>query len=174
MASDNQNRFAKRISERLKSLNQSQEEEVSTSSSNTQGSTDTQSRFAKRINDRLSSFDKSATVDEDFVTVFLSDASSYLRKAKSQYEGIGFSNASDTWKENRKSYTNLLARGQSIRDYLLKNKSSMDGNAYESVMKQVNSINDALRSYSGAFSDARQYYSQWETEDEYNKWKKET
>ena len=172
MASEKKSRLAERIEKMRKEASQN-DGGSKTSPSTSQTTVKTQSRLAQRINN-MRSADQSTTVDDDFITVFMSDASSYLRKAKSQYEGIGFSNASDTWNENRKSSTNLLARGQSIRDYLLKNKSSMDGNAYESVMKQVNSINDALRSYSGAFSDARKYYSQWETEDEYNKWKKET
>ena len=172
MASEKKSRLAERI-EKMRQEASQNDGGSKTSPSTSQTTVKTQSRLAQRINN-MRSADQSTTVDDDFITVFMSDASSYLRKAKSQYEGIGFSNASDTWNENRKSSNNLLARGQSIRDYLLKNKSSMDGNAYESVMKQVNSINDALRSYSGAFSDARQYYSQWETEDEYNKWKKET
>ena len=172
MASEKKSRLAERI-EKMRQEASQNDGGSKTSPSTSQTTVKTQSRLAQRINN-MRSADQSTTVDDDFITVFMSDASSYLRKAKSQYEGIGFSNASDTWNENRKSSTNLLARGQSIRDYLLKNKSSMDGNAYESVMKQVNSINDALRSYSGAFSDARKYYSQWETEDEYNKWKKET
>lgn len=172
MASEKKSRLAERI-EKMRQEASQNDGGSKTSPSTSQTTVKTQSRLAQRINN-MRSADQSTTVDDDFITVFMSDASSYLRKAKSQYEGIGFSNASDTWNENRKSSTNLLARGQSIIDYLLKNKSAMDGNAYESVMKQVNSIIDALRSYSGAFSDARKYYSQWETEDEYNKWKKET
>ena len=172
MASEKKSRLAERI-EKMRQEASQNDGGSKTSPSTSQTTIKTQGRLAQRINN-MRSADQSTTVDDDVITVFMADASSYLRKAKSQYEGIGFSNASDTWNENRKSYTNLLARGQSIRDYLLKNKSSMDGNAYESVMKQVNSINDALRSYSSAFSDSRQYYSQWETEDEYNKWKKET
>ena len=142
MASEKKSRLAERI-EKMRQEASQNDGGSKTSPSTSQTTTKTQGRLAQRINN-MRSADTSTTVDDDFITVFMSDASSYLRKAKSQYEGIGFSNASDTWKENRKSSTNLLARGQSVRDYLLKNKSSMDGNAYESVMKQVNSINDAL------------------------------
>ena len=172
MASDNKNRLAERIAKMQQEQSQNNDGGNKTSPSTSQTTTNTQGRLAQRINTMRSSTDKSSTVDDDFITVYLSDASKYLNQAKSKYEGIGYSNASDTWQENIKASNNLIARGNSIRDYLLKNKSSIDEKAYESLMKQIISIKDALGGYTSALTDARQYYSQWKTEDEYNTWQK--
>lgn len=172
---DTKTRFEERIKERQQQMAQNKTTgDAKTSPSNAQASSEAQDRFAQRINDRLSSFDQSATVDDSIITVFLSDASNYLNQAKTKYEGLSYRNAADTWNENRKKSSNLLAKSYSIRDYLLKHKDSYDENTYNAIMNQISSVGEALRGYTGAFSDARKFYAQWETEDAFNKWKKET
>ena len=176
MASDNKrSRFEERIKERQNQVSQnSNGEGVETSSSNTQTSSNAQSRFEERIKERQSGVTNNTTINSDFISTFLLDAEDYISNSKSRYSKLGFSNASDAWNKNRKEANNLLAKGYSIRDYLSKNRSSMDEKSYESLAKQLDSINEAVRSYTGAFRDARKFYSQWETEDAYNKWKKDT
>ena len=109
----------------------------------------------------------------DSISTFFLDAEDYLSNAKARYAKIGVSTASDAWEKNRKESSNLLARGYSLRDYLSKNKDSLDEKSYKSMIKQLDSIDDALRGYTSAFRDARQYYSQWDSDEEYQKWKKE-
>ena len=172
MASEKKSRLAERIEKMQQEA--SQNNGGNNTASTSQTTTNTEGRLAQRINNMRSSEDKSTTVDDDIITVFLSDASKYLNQAKSKYEGVSYSNAYDTWSENRKASENLLARSYSIRDHIIKNKSSYDENTYSSITKQLSSIQEALRGYSSAFRDTRKFYSQFKTEDEYNKWKKET
>ena len=113
-------------------------------------------------------------VSSDSISKFLLDAEDYLSNANYRYTNLGFSTATDTWNKNRTEANNLLAQGYSIRDYLLKNKSSIDEKTYKSLTKQIETINEAVRSYTGAFRDANKFYSQWETEEDYLTWKKET
>lgn len=117
---------------------------------------------------------KKDEINSDSISTFFLDAEDYLSNAKARYSKLGYSSASDTWDKNRKESNNLLARGYSIREYLSKNKESMDEKSYKSMIKKLDSIDDAVRGYTGAFSDARKYYSQWESEEEYLKWKKDT
>ena len=113
-------------------------------------------------------------VSSDSISKFLLDAEDYLSNANYRYTNLGFSTATDAWNKNRTEANNLLAQGYSIRDYLLKNKSSVDERTYESLTKQLDTINEAVRSYTSAFRDANKFYSQWETEEDYLTWKKET
>ena len=117
---------------------------------------------------------KKDDINSDSISTFFLDAEDYLSNSKSRYSNLGYGNASDAWDKNRRESSNLLARGYSIREYLSKNKDSIDEKSYKSMIKQLDSIDDAVRGYTGAFSDARKYYSQWESEEEYLKWKKDT
>ena len=170
MASEKKSRLAERI-EKMQQES-SQNNGGNNTASTSQTTSNTQGRLAQRISNMRTSDDNSNTVDDDIITVFLSDASKYLNQAKSKYEGVSYSNAYDSWNENRKASSNLLARSYSIRDHIIKNKSSYDEDTYNSVTKQLSAIQEALRGYTGAFRDARKHYSQFKTEDEYNTWKK--
>ena len=155
-----------------------EEEKKSSSASGSSGSTGSGKTSSSSNSVRSTMLNKyTAKKDEitsDSISTFFMDAEDYLSNAKARYNNLGFSTASDAWNKNRKESSNLLARGYSVRDYLSKNKASIDEKTYKSMIKQLDAIDDALRSYTGAFRDAHNYYSQWNTEDEYNKWKKET
>ena len=117
---------------------------------------------------------KKDEINSDSISTFLLDAEDYLSNSRYRHRNLGFSTASETWAKNRKESNDLLARSYSIKDYLQKNKSSITEKSYNSLMKQLDSIDDAVRGYTGAFRDARKFYAQWETEEDYLKWKKDT
>ena len=174
MAVDKKTAYEERVKKMLENASQNNDGGNKTSPSTSQTPTNAQERFAQRVNNMRGSSSQSTTSDDDIITVFLSDASKYLNQAKSKYEGLSYSNASDTWKENLNTSKNLLARSYAIRDQVIKSKSSYDEDTYKSLTKQLSSIQEALRGYSDAFRDTRKFYSQFKSEDEYNKWKKDT
>ena len=140
----------------------------------TVGSDNSGSSVRSSMMDKYVGSGEKEDITSDSISTFFLDAEDYLSNAKARYSKIGVSTASDAWNKNRQESNNLLARGYSIRDYLNKNKESIDEKSYKAMIKQLDSIDDALRGYTGAFRDARQYYSQWESDEEYLKWKKET
>ena len=140
----------------------------------TVGSDNSGSSIRSSMLDKYAGSGQKEEITSDSISTFFLDAEDYLSNAKARYSNIGVSTASDAWNKNRKESNNLLARGYSIRDYLSKNKASIDEKSYNAIIKQLDSIDDALRGYTGAFRDARKYYSQWESDEEYLKWKKET
>ena len=159
-----------------KYVNKEEEDKNKSSSTNTEAgrAKDNPSSVREKMLEKYVGSGKKDEINSDSISTFFLDAEDYLSNSKSRYTNLGYSNASEAWNKNRKESNNLLARGHSIREYLQKNKSSYDEKTYNSLMKQISDIDDAVRGYTGAFRDGRKFYSQWETEEEYLTWKKET
>ena len=155
-----------------KYVKKEEEDKKSSSPRNETSKNNSSSVRATMLNKYVGSGEKEE-FDSKSISTFFLDAEDYLSNAKARYANIGVSTASDAWNKNRVESSNLLARGYSLRDYLSKNKDTLDEKSYKSMIKQLDSIDDALRGYTGAFRDARQYYSQWDSDEEYQKWKKE-
>ena len=114
----------------------------------------------------------SQVVDDTYLDSFLRDSQDFLSSAKSSYNKLDYSTAVA---ESSKSYFDQLAkrendlrnRANTLRDFLNTNKSKLDEKSY----KELSSYLDIFSGESIAkqFYDARDYYSQWETEADWKK-----
>lgn len=110
----------------------------------------------------------SSLVDENYISAFFSEANKYLGKAKEDYEGMGYSNASTIYGSNSSALRDLKKRYGAISQYLQQNENSIDKDAYSSFSSTLSSYRDAFDEYQNAFKNAKDFYSQWKTEDDYN------
>ena len=107
-------------------------------------------------------------IDEDYINSFLKDSQSYLKsqgnRTNSYKSGI---TAYDDY-INSDTRKDLDARASNIKAYLNANKGNLDSNAYQSTISYITDYNSANRSLADSYSKAKNYYSQWKTEDDYN------
>ena len=106
-------------------------------------------------------------VDEDYIKSFINDAESFIGSAKTDYESIGWGNASSTYDTKYSTYSDLYSRGENIRVWLNANKGKLDEKTYKSLSESLASISSGTKSAMVSFEKTKKYYSQWETEEDY-------
>lgn len=108
-------------------------------------------------------------VDDSFINTFLSDANRYVNSAHNDYSNVGWGNASSSYKSRSDDWSDLNYRAGIVQGWLETNKDRLDEKTY----KEYSSFLDGLRTSGsdivGTFSEAKSYYSQWDTEDDYIK-----
>ena len=117
-----------------------------------------------------------SSVDDKYVSSFLSDWNSYSNRLKTAYDGMSWKSAQE-WgldKSYEETGKDLMFRSAMIRTYLDSHKDDLDWNSYKMLTSQLDNIQKTKIEFDTAFSDAKSFYSQWDTEDAYNKWKKDT
>ena len=113
----------------------------------------------------------SQDVDETFINTFLSDANRFLSSAADDYKKVGWGNASSTYQSRNSTWEDLSSRFTKVRGWLLTNKDKLDADTYSSLSETLDSIRTGSYSVMDGFKSANDFYSQWETEDQYNFWK---
>lgn len=164
--------FADRIKKRRETTNQNQTSEVGGLSPSTSrhASNDFMTKFANRISERRSTLGLDRDIDDNFIRSFFSDANSYLKSAKTTYDSIGYSTAQSAYDAQTKTVQDLTSRASTISAYLRRNRDKMDSKSYSALMTQLDDVSGSVRSANDAFRSAKDYYSQWETETDYNRW----
>ena len=109
----------------------------------------------------------STEVDEDYVNKFLSDANSFFSSAEKDYSAIGWGNASSSYTSKKSTYDDLDIRSVRISNWLKQNKDRLDEETYKSLSDAIATFDTNASSVIGSFREANDYYSQWETEDDY-------
>ena len=112
----------------------------------------------------------SLEVDDSYLDSFFRDSQDFLNDAKTSYNRLDYQSAVA---ESSKSYFDDLAkrendlrnRATTIRDYMNTNRSRFDDESYKELASYLDIY--SADSISKAFYDARDYYSQWETEDDW-------
>ena len=155
--------------ERIRKRKEKLQNESNSGTSN-KGSTLSESEKERIRKRKDSSQSVSSIVDDTYLSTFFRDSQSFLNSAQTSYKKLDYNSAVA---ESSKSYFDDLAkrendlrnRATTIRDYLNTNRSQFDDDSY----KELSSYLDIYSgdSISKAFYDARDYYSQWETEDAY-------
>ena len=110
------------------------------------------------------------TVDENYINSFLSDFNSYSSKVKTDYDGLNWHSATssgmvDSYKDTS---FDLAFRSGIIRSHLYLNRDSIEEADYNGFVSQLDEIDRYSKDVTKAFSDARDYYSQWETQQDYD------
>ena len=109
-------------------------------------------------------------VDQKYIDSFFTDANSFLTTAEKDYGGLGWGNAISSYDSRNTSWQDLNTRADTISAWLYKNRNDLDSKAYDSLNKSLEDIRGGGASVLDSFKSAVDYYSQWATEDEYNKW----
>ena len=172
-SNDLQNSFAERIKKRKANMAQSKTVgDDSSPSTMPTATSDTQASFKERITQRRSKLGLDVEVDDSFISSFITDANSYLENAYSSYNGLGYSNAASTYASMADSVVGLRSRSGAIARYLKKNKEQFEPAYYDELSSILESFGQSVNEYQKAFYDANEFYSQFESEDTYNAWKK--
>lgn len=123
----------------------------------------------QKIKERVKSSGVSFDINDDYINTFLSDANDFITTAKTDYEGIGWSNASSTYTARDEAWVDLSNRADYIGTWLKHNKDRLDPDTYNSLSNSLNSISSNMNPIMDGFRESRRFYSQWETEEDYNK-----
>ena len=110
------------------------------------------------------------TVDESYINSFLSDFNTYSSKAKSDYDSLNWNSATSSGlvKSYEDTSFDLAFRSGMIRSHLWLNKDSIDEKEYNNLVSRLDDIEGYSKDVTKAFTDARDYYSQWNTQKDYD------
>ena len=140
------------------------EEEKEKSSSSSYG---TAERY--NLNKYYSNFDISG-VNNEYINSFITDSNNFFKGVEDTYKGIGWGNASSVYDSTNNTINELRARGDTINAWLYKNKDRLKPEDYDSLSKTINDVYSGYDSVIGGFDNAKQFYGQFNTEDDYNSW----
>ena len=122
-------------------------------------------KIKKQVNSGYIKFDG---IDADYINSFLKESGDFIKNTQDQLQGADWNSRSsryDTWAAQR---DNISTRADTIRSYLNVNKGRIDEKAYNSLMSYLNEYSKAENTAFTAWNDVKSYYSQWETEKDYN------
>ena len=109
-------------------------------------------------------------VDQKYIDSFLKEASAFLTTAEEDYGGLGWGNAPSSYESRNTSWQALSTRADTVGAWLYKNRDRIGSDTYNDLYEYIDSFRSGGSSVLNSFKGAVDYYSQWETEDEYNKW----
>ena len=109
------------------------------------------------------------TVNESYIAKFISDWNDYSKKAQETYQGMDWKSATSGSHDSiTEADSDLRRRSYFIRSYMDTHKDDFEEDAYKGFMSQLDEMDAFQSEFGKAFSDAKDYFSQWETEDKYN------
>jgi hypothetical protein len=111
-----------------------------------------------------------SAVNGDYISSYIKDTESYIKNAQKQYEGIGWGNAADTYAKQTSTYDNLEKRRKTINSWLKLNQNKVAN--YDSLAKSLADLEKSTADVYGSFKSAKDYYSQWDTQEAYDAYKK--
>ena len=117
-------------------------------------------------------YQDASSVNGEYINKFLSDFNSYAPKVQSAYEQLGWKAATSGELDDLFGGTgdDLKYRTALVGSYLASNKDSLDEETYNGLTSQLGSIYKFLNQYGGAYSSAKDFYAQFDSEDTYNTW----
>ena len=162
-----------RIKKRWASRNSGDDEKTSSTGSSTAttgGNSKLSDSEKERISDR---WNKRFDVDDTYVNTFFNDANSFLERVKTDYNKLDYNSATaesslDYYQSLRQTENDLSTRAWKIQNYLNNRKDKMDEEEYKNISSYLSSFTSPQ--FSQQFFDARDFYSQFETEDAYKGW----
>ena len=122
----------------------------------------------KRYTDRWNS---RHDLDQTYLDTFFNEANEFLNRVQSDYNKLDYQSATaasslDYYKSLRQTESDLSARAQKVQSFLNTRKDKMDAKEYNDLSAYLSNFTSPK--FSQQFFDARDYYSQWESEDAYN------
>ena len=114
--------------------------------------------------------DEVKKVDDSYINLFVKTANDYFNSANDEFESVGWGNASNIYKERESRWQDLDSRSQVIRSWLDANKDSLDADSYNNISGILDYFGTNGSSVLKSFSDAVDYFKQWDTEEKYNEY----
>ena len=125
-------------------------------------------RFEARVKKWEEKAKPEVEVDDNYINTFIQDANNFLSSANNDYSGLGYSNAGDNYAKRFNDWRFLSNRYNNIWKYMLYNKGNIDSEYYSAVKDVTGKLMSGINSVKDAFEEAYDFYSQFETEDDYN------
>ena len=107
-------------------------------------------------------------VDQDYINSYINDTNTFLSTAQDDINGVGWGNASSTYESKNNTYMDLHRKSSNIRTWLNANKSNLDEETYNNLIDSLEKAQSSLSSVNKAFEETKAFYSQFETENDYN------
>ena len=107
-------------------------------------------------------------VDNNFITSFLSETRRYMQDAESDFGSVGYKNASSLYSSHFDRLNDLKKRRDAISMYLKGNKDKFDEEFYNTFTSDLDLYGSAFEEYQSAFKSTSDFYSQFDTEQDYN------
>ena len=107
-------------------------------------------------------------VDNNFITSFLSETRRYMQDAESDFGRVGYNNASSLYSSHFDRLNDLKKRRDAISMYLKGNKDKFDEEFYNTFTSDLDLYGSAFEEYQSAFKSTSDFYSQFDTEQDYN------
>ena len=128
------------------------------------------SNFESLRSEMESKYNPANSVDDNFITVFLSDATKYLNSTESDYKRVKYGNSASMLRSKSQTADDLRSRSFSVRQYMEKNKGSFEAEDYDSFMSWLDDFDNASQQGLYAFYEADRFYSNFDNEEQYNFW----
>ena len=121
----------------------------------------------RRVNEKRYE-DEVKKVDSSYIDLFVNSTNSFFNSAEEEYNKVSWGNASQSYQNRNNTYQDLNHRSEVIRRWLNANKESLDADTYAELAEYLDYFGTNATSILDSFAQAKEYYGQWATEDEYN------
>ncbi len=143
--------------------------ESPTSQSNTQKS----SYELLKERARKEKFDEDVKkVDSSYINRFLDAANRFTTTAEDNYNSLGWGNASPLYQTRRDNWNDLDYRSSVIQSWMEANKGNLDADTYSGLADYLTGLGSYGSSVVDSFSKAKDYYAQWNSEEDYNNYER--
>ena len=109
-----------------------------------------------------------SSVNDDYINTFITDTNNFFSGAEDTYKSIGWGNASSVYDSTNSTWQELQKRKDLVGAWLYKNKSRLTEDSYKALNDTLNSIDSGATSLLEGLGSAKDFYSQFDSEDAYN------
>lgn len=127
----------------------------------------------KKSYEEIKASDYDFGVNQEYIDSFVADSQKYMNDVRSNSKDVNYGNAQSRFSSFRDTSYGLSDRADTIRAYYNANKSKLDNDTYSSMMKYLDSFTKGSDEAMSFYRKNADYYSQWKTEEEYNKAKED-
>lgn len=106
-------------------------------------------------------------VDDSFINSYINDVNSF--GIDEDLTDLDYTSAKQAYKKYSDRIYDLRQRGGKVLAYLDQNVKLMNPEAYHTLKDQIVSVQNSFAEQMGALNEWNHYYSQWDTEDAYNR-----
>lgn len=110
-------------------------------------------------------------VNDDYIKSFMVDSQKYFNDAQGIYDAINWGNASTTYDERNASWQALAERANKVGAYYYRNRKKYKN--YDDIASSIDEILSGGANQLTSFSNLKDYYSQWDSQEAYDTWKAE-
>ena len=107
-------------------------------------------------------------VDSSYIDLFVDTANRFFDSAEEDYGKVGWGNAYQSYLTRRDSYSDLEYRRSVIQKWMEDNKDRLDADSYRNLSGSLEIFGTNASGIVDNFSKARDFYSQFDTEDDYD------